>query len=212
MKAHRVVLLFRFLSAPAALAADAGIEFSGVLTADGRTRVALTDVASNTTRWVEAGDVFNGYTITRYDTKDDALYLRREGEEIRLGLVPARTVETPTATPAPARPVASPPAPPASQGTAPRAAPAPLPPAPAPVPPPAAAPTSNSAEAAPTSAAVPPAPTHERQPASPTYVIKGGDTLESIAREQGVPLEQIRTINPTLNSTSLRSGDTIRIR
>lgn len=213
MKVHRVALLFRFLSAPAALAAEAGIEFSGVLTADGRTRIALTDVASKTTRWLEAGDVFNGYTIARYDPKDDAVYLRRNGQETRLVLVAARTVEANPRPPEPAPPVAPPPAPPAGQVPAPNpppGSPDPAPEADAPPAPP-SAPAAASEEPSPAAAEAPP-PAGERQTASPTYVIRGGDTLESIARDQGVTLEQIRTFNPTLNSTSLRSGDTIRIR
>ena len=75
----------------AAHAAEPNIEFSGVLTADGRTRLALTDKATKTTQWVDAGGEFDGYEVTRYDPKEDAVFLRKDGQEYRLALVSPKT-------------------------------------------------------------------------------------------------------------------------
>lgn len=225
MNVVRAALLL--LSAAAALhAAEPGVAFTGVLTADGKTRIALTDRASHATTWVEPGDTLaDGYTVARYDAEGEAIFLKKNGEEIRLGLTPAKTAEParatlagqPTATPV--RNAPPPPAPVAATAATTPAAPAPMssgsPPssAPPPVSPPAA--DANTTVAA-TPTAPPPAETSltptGRQPASPTHVVQGGDTLDSIALVHGVTVERIRELNPTLASTSLRAGDTIRVR
>ena len=74
--------------------AEIGIAFSGVLTAEGKTRLALTDTARKITTWVEPGAEFNGYTVTRYDPKEEAVFLKKGGRETRLGLVASKTPET----------------------------------------------------------------------------------------------------------------------
>jgi LysM repeat protein len=79
-------------------AAEPGIEFSGVMTTGGKTQLALTNTATKTTTWVEPGEQFNGYTIARYDPKEDAVFIKKGGEETRLGLVVPKTTESrPTA-------------------------------------------------------------------------------------------------------------------
>ena len=98
----RVVLASVFACALVAHAAEPNIEFSGVLTADGRTRVALTDKATDTTQWVEAGTEFSGYTLARYDEKEEAVYLAKGGQEFRLGLVGPQTPLAPRVAGAPA--------------------------------------------------------------------------------------------------------------
>ena len=78
------------------------IEFSGVLTSDGKTQLALTDKATNSTQWVEAGGEFNGYTIARYDAKEDAIFVSRGGgEEQRIGLEAPKSPLPPSGTAAP---------------------------------------------------------------------------------------------------------------
>lgn len=73
--------------------ADPGIEFAGVLTAGGETRIALTDKSSNATTWVAPGEEFNGYKVARYDAEEEAVFLAKGGKETRIGLVAAKTQE-----------------------------------------------------------------------------------------------------------------------
>jgi hypothetical protein len=57
-----------FLALAAMLgAAEPEIEFAGIITAEGKTRIALTDKSKKTTTWVQPGEQFHGYTVTRYD-------------------------------------------------------------------------------------------------------------------------------------------------
>jgi LysM repeat protein len=70
--------------------ADATIEFSGVLTANGKTKVALTDPATKDTQWVETGEDFKGYSVGRYDAKEEAVFVKKGGREIRLPLVASK--------------------------------------------------------------------------------------------------------------------------
>ena len=79
--------------------ADPDIEFEGIITAEGKTRIALTDKTRKSTTWVEPGQQFNGYTVARYDEKEEAVYLKKSGRETRLGLIASKTVD---ARPAPA--------------------------------------------------------------------------------------------------------------
>jgi hypothetical protein len=74
-----------------ARAAEPNIEFSGVMTADGKTRLALTDKTTHSTQWVEPGSEFGGYEIARYDPKEDAVFVKKNGQEIRLGLIAPKT-------------------------------------------------------------------------------------------------------------------------
>jgi LysM repeat protein len=78
-------------------AAEPGIEFAGVLTAGGKTRIALTDTETKITTWVEPGSEFKGFNVARYDSKEEAVFLKKGGREIRLGLIAAKTPETPLA-------------------------------------------------------------------------------------------------------------------
>jgi hypothetical protein len=99
MTIWRGVFASVFACALIARAAPPNVEFSGVLTADGKTRVALTDKATDTTQWVETGTEFGGYRIARYDQKEEAVFLSKNGEEFRLGLIGPKTPLAPrTAT------------------------------------------------------------------------------------------------------------------
>lgn len=273
-------------------AAEPGIVFSGVMTAGGKTRLALTDTEKNVTTWVEPGAEFKGYTIERYDAKDEAVFLKKDGQETRVGLVASKTSDTSAATIAaddtgsnqaavtairsnlrqlaaaarqyqiaqnvttvgyndlvgpgklikeikpvagenystlnfgpnvtgvsvttangttisvemPAARVA------AANASSTAASPgigvtkqpggvatAPAQPQPAP-----AAPTTATVEAL--------TPTG-RQPASPSYTIQGGDTWEKISQSTGVPVLQLKQLNPTiLEGSALPAGQTIRVR
>jgi LysM repeat protein len=271
MKPRLIAFMATLLAATPAVAANSPIEFSGVLTADGKTHVALTDAQSGTTTWVETGGFYNGFTVARYDSENEAVFLTRNGEEMRLRLAAPKVAEagrrtlgatlnrpsppappvspapspTPSATQTPAAsetrdtalsgaaPATPPSAPPLPSATPPAAAAATTTPAPAPTPtttPPAsspttpAAPTGNSAvantiPAADNPVSTPPAGSTEITPtptgrllAGPSYRVQAGDTVESIALTHGVSTQQIRQLNPALNSTSLQTGETIRIR
>lgn len=331
---------FLFTSALAsfAMAQGAGPEistpdivFSGVLTAEGKTHVALTDPASNSTRWVQLGNEFGDYSVVRYDPKEDAVFLKKGSQEIRVPLALPKTAEPssatastaqtdlpnaaeiatrvrtnlrqlaaaaqqyrqgnnvktvsfndlvgpgkiipqltpvagenystlnfgpdvtavsvttadgatialelrPTTPPAgavarveinPADPSAATPAPtgPTSTGaltktSVPPAAETPATtggqpaavagrPAPTTTPPAASAPTTPG-PAAP-GPDLSPTPTGRQAP-SPSYTIQGGDTLQSIAAANGVTVQQLQELNPTLHGSSLQAGETIRIR
>ncbi|MDO8545588.1 MAG: LysM domain-containing protein [Opitutaceae bacterium] len=183
----------RFISlvlATTASAAEPAVEFSGVLVADGRPKIALTDKNTRITRWVDPGAEFNGYKVARYVADEDAVLLQKDGQEIRLLLIPAKSPEGPPApsgTLRPATPVV--------------AAAKPVVPAPAPV-----------------LAPEPPTPTPSTGPATATgnaaitRSIEPGETLQTIARTAGLSVEQLKVLNPTLNEGSLQPGQVIRIR
>jgi LysM repeat protein len=91
MNIRRAVIFAAVSVVSLAGAAETGIQFAGVLTAAGKTRIALTDTATKTTRWVEPGGEFNGYTVARYDPKEEAVFLAKGTQETRLALVAAKT-------------------------------------------------------------------------------------------------------------------------
>jgi len=45
-----------------------------------------------------------------------------------------------------------------------------------------------------------------------TYVIRAGDTLEAVAARTGVPVHELRKLNPNLQPTALFIGQRIRLR
>jgi LysM repeat protein len=286
MKPHRPILVFTLVFSSVAFAAQEQIELSGVMTANGKTRVALTDTSRKTTTWVETGQEFGGYMVSRYDAKEEAVFLSRNGREIRVPLTTAKstdskagsTVSTAAASQAlndatgtairsnlrllasaarqyqaehgvttvgylqlvgpdklikELKPVAGenystlnfgpgvtavsvttangttvsydvPAISPAVANAAGASGPA----------------AANPSTAAPASAApvpTPPATTTAtptgRQPASPAYTIQGGDTWEKISGATGVPVPQLKQLNPAfLEGAPLPAGQTIRLR
>lgn len=74
-------------------AAESDIQFAGVVTAEGKTRIALTDKSAKSTTWVEPGQQFKDYTVARYDEKEEAVYLKKGGRETRLGLISPKATE-----------------------------------------------------------------------------------------------------------------------
>lgn len=94
MRPRHSLLIAVLAAAPVLGAAEPPIAFSGVLTVDGEVRIALTDKETKATTWVEPGDQFNGYTVARYDAKSEAVFLKKDGEETRLGLVPSTTTDS----------------------------------------------------------------------------------------------------------------------
>jgi len=299
--------------------AEPPIIFSGLLTSDGKTYVALTDSATKGTRWVRTGEEFNGYSVLRYDAQNDAVFLKKGNEEIRVPLVLAKTMEpamgaptsptqasphssaiaaavrsnlrqlataaqelraklgvasvsyndvvgpgkpipqlTPVAgetystlnfgpdvtaisvttsdgatislplQPAAGQPTGAPDntaAPPASgpvvaSATSPTGPPNQtrgMPPASNPPATTGQQPPPGTATASQNVASQPPAadgtlPATGRQPPTPSHTIQGGDTLQSIATANGVSVQQLQELNPTLHGSSLRPGETIRIR
>src|SRR5687768_12027513 len=101
MKIRRAVLLVTVSVGSLLAAPGPAIEFSGVLSAGGKTRVALTNTATKTTTWLEPGQIFSGYTIAQYDPKQEVVLLKKGTEEIRLALVSAKTPDVaPASSPA----------------------------------------------------------------------------------------------------------------
>lgn len=104
MKMREAFFIGGFAALVAVHAAEPAVEFSGVLTNEGHTKLALTDKSSGTTRWLEPGDIFLGYTVDRYDVQNDAVFLRKNGQEVRLTLIASKITEgtAPKAAAAPA--------------------------------------------------------------------------------------------------------------
>lgn len=98
MTPGRTLLLGLLMAASPLCAAEPAIQFTGVLTADGKTRLALTDKATDTTHWVELGDEFKGYAIARYDSAEEAVFVRKSGLEHRLPLASPQSRPVPSAT------------------------------------------------------------------------------------------------------------------
>lgn len=102
MTLARALLLGLLVAAAPLCAAEPAIQFTGVLTADGKTRLAFTDKATDTTHWVEPGDEFKGYIIARYDAAEEAVYVKKSGQEHRLPLAsPQHRPALSAAAPAP---------------------------------------------------------------------------------------------------------------
>jgi LysM repeat protein len=199
------VLALAFLVAiRAANAAPPAIAFSGVLVADGKTKVALTDTATGATTWVEPGKDFHGYTLAGYDAKNDSVVLKKNGQEFPLTLVSTKTPTTVAAAPATTPTAAPVPQPntntasltPTGPVTVPTAA-APVTAAPAPTP------TVNVAVAPVTPVAAP----------DPNYITREGDTLTKISAATGLSMDRLKELNPGVNpSAQLDPGNPIRTR
>jgi len=71
-------------------AGEPAIAFSGVMTAGGNTRIALTDTATKATAWVQPGDDFKGHTVAGYDAKAETVTLKKSGQETRLRLISSK--------------------------------------------------------------------------------------------------------------------------
>lgn len=105
-------------------AAEPALEFSAILTDGARTRVAITDKTSGGTTWHKPGDSVAGYELVRYEASEEAVILRKDGQEHRLKLTigsarnASGTVPVPVAPPAPAVPSVGPTPPPAGDATA----------------------------------------------------------------------------------------------
>jgi Tfp pilus assembly protein FimV len=54
-----------------------------------------------------------------------------------------------------------------------------------------------------------PATTARRQPQRRTYTIQRGDTLDSVALDQGTTVERLLELNPQIDPTSLQVGQRI---
>ncbi len=91
----------------AAAAAEPALEFSGVLVENGKPKLALKDKSTGITRWVEPGADYNGYNVAKYVAKEEAVLLRKNGQELRLLMV---TPKTPDAAKGPAGVMSAPPA------------------------------------------------------------------------------------------------------
>jgi LysM repeat protein len=290
---HSALFIVLSLS-PILDAAEPGIVFSGVMTASGKTRIALTDPEKNVTTWVQPGEQFKGYTIARYDEKDEAVFLKKGTQETRIGLVAAKTPDTPASTSTaeiaaatqataaairsnlrqlataarqyqlahnvstvgyndlvgPGKPIKElkpvagenystlnfgpnvtgvsvttangttismdvPSANTASTGASAIAdsANAATTTAPTGTVATASQPAAQATSTAPTSASVEVLTPTGRQPASPSYTIQGGDTWQKISEMTGVPVSQLKQLNPAiLEGSALPAGQTIRVR
>lgn len=45
-----------------------------------------------------------------------------------------------------------------------------------------------------------------------TYVVKSGDTLTSISLQTGIPVSELRTLNPEVDPQILIAGETLKLR
>lgn len=264
-------------------AAEPTIEFTGVLTAGGKTRIALTDKTQKTTTWVEPGEVFNGYTIDRYDAKEDAIFLKKGGQETRIGLVaskstPGKPAQLDAASPSTQamstsiqsnlrqltnaarqyqlergvttvgyndlvgpdklikelKPVAGEnystlnfgpnvtavsvttstgaivalEVPPSVVGSVSPTPASPVVPTTLP-----ALPAATAVPALPTATTSETLPPLGRPATGPSYMIRSGDTWQRVSESTGIPVPQLRQMNPTfLDGTNLPAGQTLRIR
>lgn len=75
-----------FLLVTIITSARADLEFVGILVTSQSTHFALSDTASGKTDWVKPGGKFAGYTIGKFEPKEDVLTLTRDGTEFRLRL------------------------------------------------------------------------------------------------------------------------------
>lgn len=69
---------------------ETAIVFSGVMSVQGRTLVALTDRASGLSRWVAPDEEFAGYRLSGYNAKSEAITLVRNQQTLRLSLKKSR--------------------------------------------------------------------------------------------------------------------------
>src|SRR3954466_9138721 len=76
----------------AAFGAESQIEIRGVVVADNTTKLSLVDKSNDTTRWVEVGQSFAGFSVKDYDRTTETATLTKAGKEMRLSLVSARVV------------------------------------------------------------------------------------------------------------------------
>lgn len=74
-------------------AADATIEFRGVMAGGGPTKLSLVDKSNDTTQWVEIGKTFAGFTVKAYDPSNETVTLLKDGRELRLRLNAAKIAD-----------------------------------------------------------------------------------------------------------------------
>ena len=67
-----------------AVAAEPALEFSGLVTGPGETKLILTSLATGQSRWVTVGKEFAGYTVTAYEQKAETVVLTKDGETFRV--------------------------------------------------------------------------------------------------------------------------------
>jgi LysM repeat protein len=84
-----------FFIASFGFAAEPIIEFRGVMVGDGATKLSLVDKSSDTTRWVEVGQVFLGYTVKGYDVKTETATLTRMGKDYQIRINTSKIEEAP---------------------------------------------------------------------------------------------------------------------
>jgi len=95
---HLRNLLLLTLLPVCAVAADLGIEFTGVLVTADKTQVALTILATGSTSWVTVGQKFSGCVVSEFDPKEEVVVLTKDGVPTRLRLKTA-TVQAKTVSP-----------------------------------------------------------------------------------------------------------------
>ncbi|MEO6568635.1 MAG: LysM domain-containing protein [Opitutaceae bacterium] len=94
----KLFLLFVVLGAlqTSALAAGSVIELRGVTEGVGATQLSLRDTTNDTTRWVEVGQTFAGFAVKAYDPATETATLLKDGREIRLRINSAKIAEART--------------------------------------------------------------------------------------------------------------------
>ncbi|HVS50961.1 MAG TPA: LysM domain-containing protein [Opitutaceae bacterium] len=97
---RRLVLVLSPLLAVHLFGAEPELEFSGLVVADGHTRLALTDKTKRTTDWVEPGGETSGYRVVSYDAKENSVTLRKDGRDYQVPLNTAKVADATVAPPA----------------------------------------------------------------------------------------------------------------
>jgi len=86
MKRPNLILVLLLGSLATVSIARADIEFTGILTSDGKSTFALADTATTDTRWLTVGKSFSGWKITAYDPKTGVLTLTKDSATKSLSL------------------------------------------------------------------------------------------------------------------------------
>jgi LysM repeat protein len=87
-----------------ALAAGADIEFTGVLSGGGQTKIALRNPATGISRWLGVGEGFAGFVVTSYDAKEETVVLTKDNVPRRVRLLSDAKIQSVEVTGATAPP------------------------------------------------------------------------------------------------------------
>ncbi|MEX2382827.1 MAG: DUF2059 domain-containing protein [Opitutales bacterium] len=94
----KLIYLFTVLAVSvSAMAETSPVHFRGILQLGNAQHFSVATDGGAKTSWVALGDSFDGYEVVAFDSEESILVLRKDGEEIRLGLAGATVGEAETA-------------------------------------------------------------------------------------------------------------------